>query len=217
MDNNIYLIAQSIFYWLNYNKTVSKSNLLLESSVRFPLVECLERRLGALVKLEADHDKYEGLKIDFRYNLYGKNHYIELKFLHDYSNNSQEQKRYFDDLVRLAVLEGDNYFILCGSRKYLENRIKQYLPDVKDPRDMLKERKASATIYPEWFMFKDIDTIQHFSPANYWSYVGSKKHEGDEDRKIPDTLKEIETKLIAKQDDESKGSQVVYIWQVKGI
>ena len=216
MDDNLYILAQSIFYWLNYNSTVTKSNLLLESSVRFPLVECLERRIGAKVELEADHRYFEGLKVDFRYTLSSKEHYIELKFLHDYSNNPQERKRYFDDLVRLALLGDENFFILCGNREYLENRIKQYLPPITSKEDILKERTPKETMFPKWFSFFDISSTQMFCPIDFWGYVGSTKHEKDKDRQIPVSLKIIKTTLVAKQNDESKGSQVVYIWKVEG-
>ena len=213
MDDNLYILAQSIFYWLNYNSTVTKSNLLLESSVRFPLVECLERRIGAIVELEADHEVFDGLKVDFRYTLSNKDHYIELKFLHDYSNNPQERKRYFDDLVRLALLGDENFFILCGNWEYLENRVKQFLPSVTSPKDMQKERRPQETVFPKWLSFNDINETQTFCPTDFWRYVGSTKHEKDKDRQIPEALKQIRTKLVAKQND-NKSSQVVYIWRI---
>lgn len=217
MDDKALILAQSIFYWLNYNNTVSKTYILLESSVRFPLAECLERRIGAKVELEVDHLLYSGLKVDFRYTLNNKSHYIELKFLHDYSNSTQEQKRYFDDLVRLAILGGNNYFILCGSREYLENRIKRYLPAVKSPDEIQKPRTPKDTVYPHWLNFIDINSDHRFIPTEFYNYVGSQKHETDAERQIPSWMSEIRTVLIAKQDDESKGSQVVYVWKVEGI
>ena len=215
---NIFLktIAQSIYYWLNYNNTVSKSNILIESSIRFPLAECVERRIGSKVDLEVDHKLFDGLKVDFYYKDY-KEHYIELKYLHDYSNNAQERKRFFDDLIRLAALDGDNYFILCGSREYLENRIKRYLPPIKNPNDMSAKREAKETDFPKWLAFDNLYEPQTFCPKDFWDYVGGSKRQNDADRKIPDNIKEVRTILVAKQDDESKGSQVVYIWEVKSI
>lgn len=215
---NIYLenLAQSIYYWLNYNNTVSKSSILIESSVRYPLAECIERRIGTKVDLEVDHKVFDGLKVDFYYK-YHKEHYIELKYLHDYSNNAHERKRYFDDLIRLATLEGENYFILCGSREYLENRIKRFLPPIKNPKDMSEKREAKETDFPKWLAFDKLYEPQTFCPTDFWDYVGGTKSQNDSDRKIPNTIKAVRTLLVAKQDDEDKGSQVVYIWEVKNI
>ena len=73
------------------------------------------------------------------------------------------------------------------------------------------------TVYPHWLNFNDINSDHRFIPTEFFNYVGSKKHEKDEERQIPSWMSEIRTVLIAKQDDESKGSQVVYVWKVEGI
>ena len=45
-------LANAIYYWLNYQHSISRSDILLESSVRYPLVEFVERQLQIEVKLE---------------------------------------------------------------------------------------------------------------------------------------------------------------------
>lgn len=220
MSTTTDLISQSIFYWLNYNNTVSMSDILVESSIRFPLAECLERRIKAQVQLEVEHPVFTGLRIDFLFEEGGAKHYIELKYLHEYSDRSDEQKRFFDDIVRLAVLEGSNFFILCGNRELYETRIKKYsLPPKKGQipeNNGAIIRPAEETIYPKWLPLDNFDDPQKFKPHDYYTYIGGKKCEHKEDRQIKDSL-EIQTRLIAKQDDANRGSQVVYIWEVKHL
>ena len=110
--------ARSLFHWLNYHSSVSRSDILLESAIRFPLTEFIEQRCQVPVQLEFKHPEFDRLRIDFVYTVSNQKRNIEVKFLHDYSNREAEFKRNFDDWVRLALLDGFNYFILCGSWGY---------------------------------------------------------------------------------------------------
>ncbi len=104
-------LARSIYYWLNYVETVSKSQLLLESSVRYPLAEYIERQVRAIVSLEVPHPLFSGHNLDFVYKKDKNQRNIELKYLHEYSNDTNERQRIFNDLIRLAVLKDNGYFI----------------------------------------------------------------------------------------------------------
>ena len=221
-------IAEVIYYWLNYHNTVSRSKVLIESSIRYPFTEYLERRLGADVFLEVSHPVFKGLHYDFMYKIGEKQRNIELKYLHDYSDRVTEFKRYFDDLVRLAVLPGANFFILCGDRYLYENKIKkEYTPIMRGEKGNIpvegesdKRFTSNPTKVNDFSRLLPLEIINNpvsFCPLEFWPYVGGKDNEDKENRQIPIGLKGITTKLIAKLDDENKGSQVVYIWQVETL
>jgi hypothetical protein len=122
-------MMQAIHYWLNYSCKVSKVDLLVESSIRFPLMEYIERYLNAdKCYLER---KYEDFLSEDIFNttksvdiMWEKNkieYIIELKYLSKDTNKEQERQRFFNDLVRLSLalkLKKDKerrcYFLICG-------------------------------------------------------------------------------------------------------
>lgn len=122
-------MMQAIHYWLNYSCKVSKVDLLVESSIRFPLMEYIERYLNAnKCYLER---KYEDFLSEDIFNttksadiMWEKNeieYILELKYLSKDTNKEQERQRFFNDLVRLSLalkLKKDKerrcYFLICG-------------------------------------------------------------------------------------------------------
>ena len=139
-------LGEAIYSWLSYTSCTSESNVLAESSVRYPLAEFIERRLQRPVTLELTHpclpqpktghkrcidfvfSKIERKKIVYtKKNEIGKERvYIELKYVSENNKNLNEKQRVFNDLVRLALVSSKTnecYFILCGSnddfRKYV--------------------------------------------------------------------------------------------------
>lgn len=210
-------LARSIYYWLNYHSSVSNSDTLLESAVRFPLVEFIERRCGESVKLECSHPDFDRLRIDFSYTVSEKTRNVELKFLHDYSNRNDEFKRFFDDLVRLALLDGCiNYFIICGGWDLYHKKIlKELKPVVKGkiPAEG-EERPIDDNKFDSILPLKEIGEEVVFEPLAMFNYLGGEKNKDKPERQIPDRLKMVNVKLVAKADDEINGSQVVYIWRV---
>lgn len=60
METNelIQQLASAIHHRLSYVSLCTNSNLLAESSVRYPFVEFLERKYGATVQLEKQHDVF---------------------------------------------------------------------------------------------------------------------------------------------------------------
>lgn len=213
-------LARCIYFWLNYHSTVSKSDTLLESAVRFPLVEYIERRCGEQVKLEVGHPDFDRLRIDFSYAVSGITRNIELKYLHDYSDRDDEFKRFFDDLVRLAILEGSiNYFILCGSWDLYHKKIlKDLRPVTKGhiPNDS-QERPIYDNKFKDILPLNEIGEEISFEPNAFFGYVGGKKNDVKPERQIPIRINAINVKMVAKADDMTNGSQVVYIWRVKSV
>lgn len=209
-------LAKSIFFWLNYQKTVSRSDVLLESAIRFPLAEFIERRYKVAVDLEAHHPYFDRLRVDFSYRISERIRYVEVKYLHDYSDREAEFKRYFDDLVRLALLDGINYFILCGPRDLYENKILKeriVIDEKKIPQDTDKRPIGNVTdnkfekILPLHELGGEID----FNPFEFYPYIGPCDIEN---RQIPHKLENVHVRLVAQEDDKGNSSQVVYIWRV---
>lgn len=209
-------LARSIYYWLNYHSSVSSSNTLLESAVRFPLVEFIERRCGETVSLECGHPDFDRLRIDFSYTISNIKRNIELKYLHDYTDRNDEFKRFFDDLVRLALLEENvNYFILCGSWDLYHTKIlkeRKTIEKGKIPAEG-EDRPVVDNKFNKILPLGEIGEEVVFNPRALYDYIGFEKNKSE--RKIPEKLKTITVKMVAKADDEINGSQVVYIWRVK--
>lgn len=209
-------LAKSIYYWLNYQKSVSRSDILLESAIRFPLAEFIERRCKVVVDLETHHPDFDRLRMDFSYLLGKQKRHIEVKFLHDYSNREAEFKRFFDDLVRLALLDGVNYFILCGPRELYHDKIlkeRRLIEKNKIPLDGDKRPVEDSVDYnfEEILPLYDLGDDVDFNPFEYYNYVGPRDIQN---RQIPDKLSNVHVCLVAKEDDDNEGSQVVYIWRI---
>lgn len=209
-------LARSIYYWLNYHSSVSRSDVLLESCIRFPLAEFIERRYKTEVNLEVNHPDFDRLRLDFTYKIADIQRNIEVKFLHDYTDRNEEQKRFFDDLVRLALLDGINYFILCGSWDLYHNKIVKGAIQIQDKKIPLQDedRPLADNIFNQILPLNNEGEVVEFIPMEFWNYIGGKKNEGNPNRMIPDRLKAVRVVLVSKVDNKDEGSQVVYIWQV---
>ena len=209
-------LAKSIFHWLNYHSSVSCSDVLLESAVRFPLAEFIERRLQVPIELETRHPDYDRLRVDFCYYVNDLKRNIELKFLHDYSDREAEFKRFFDDLVRLALLDGTNYFILCGSQSLYHSKILKEQISFQDKRIPTdgEQRSSEKSRFEAIMPLETKGDYIDFNPHNLYGYIGDAKKDKSPNRQIPKALQTIRVQLVAKEETDVEGSQVVYIWKV---
>lgn len=210
-QTEIQQLAQSIYHWLNYVDTVSKSQLLLESSVRYPLAEYIERQVQAKVSLEDPHPRFDGHFLDFVYKKNKSLRNIELKFLHEFSNDTNERQRIFNDLIRLAVLKAKGFFILCGN-KFDFNNIIAYTPGTLDGKNMpdgriVRTRRRND--FSKWLPLEYSKDPITFQIASFPKYIHRfENYYGF----FPEELDNVKVQLAAKCDRE--GSQVVYIWRV---
>lgn len=211
------VLANSMFHWLNYMAGVCNTNLLAESSARFPMAECLERRLQAKVKLEELHPMFSPKRVDFYYRFdNGKEGYIELKYLRGDTSSTVEQQRFFNDIVRLGVLDStdrENYFILFGDRRYYENnflRIPTRLSSRNIPTSNA-HRKNNDSIYTKWFPLEMGETkILQLKNHQPFQYEFSQKYKCTESIGYDFCIK-----LVAKQPaGNEKTSQIVLVWKV---
>ncbi len=210
-QTEIQLLARSIFHWLNYVETVSKSQLLLESSVRYPLAEYIERQVQAEVTLEEPHPRFDGHFLDFVYKKNKRLRNIELKFLHEYSNDTNERQRIFNDLIRLSVLKDKGYFILCGNKVDFNNII-AYTPEVIDGKNMPDGRVVRSkrrNDFSKWLPLEYNKEPLSFQTASFPRYI---QRFSNYYNSFPDELEVVNVQLAAKCDRDA--SQVVYIWRV---
>lgn len=124
METNelIQQLSAAIHHWLSYVSLCTNSNLLAESSVRYPFVEFLERKCKTAVNLEKQHDNFPERHIDFCFE--NGNYFlaIELKYASKHTRGKAEKQRVFNDLVRLALMVKNKentrgFFIMCGDTK----------------------------------------------------------------------------------------------------
>lgn len=123
-------MMQAIHYWINYTCKVSKIDLLVESSIRFPLMEYVERYLHAdncyIERQYADFLKESIFKtpryVDVMWEKKDTEYLLEIKYLRSSTNQENERQRFFDDLVRLSIAlnlkkekQRKCYFLVCGN------------------------------------------------------------------------------------------------------
>ena len=217
MTTNIKVISRCIYSWLNYLQSVSKSKLLLESSVRFPLAECIERQFGKEVSLECDYPKdglFEGHKLDFCFLSNDVTNNIELKFLNDNTDAKNERIRYLSDLIRLASLSGEhtsNYFILAGSITDYEFHFHNEPATITNKKipDGVSQRTPKRKVFAKWFP-EVYGSVAEVSLSDFKAeYNESFKKIYRKD--LPDWV--ISVELVAKESNENY-PEVVFIWKV---
>lgn len=169
-------LARSIYYWLCYVKNSTDSNVLLESSVRFPLVEYLERREGITsVCLEKKIKGYSHRAFDFYFEKRDKTtdkvtgktkeitrarFYVEIKFVSIDTGDATIRQRVFDDLSRLRYYAKKDtfcYFIMCGPTVMFRTSFQSVAPKVERgefPQYKIGEEPTLYTsVYNDWFSF----------------------------------------------------------------
>jgi len=208
-QDEITRLANAIFYWLNYQHSVSRSDILLESSVRYPLVEYIERQLQIEVKLEKLYDDLGKRRVDFSFDFRGNGCNIELKFLSKYTSSDIQHQFIFNDLLRLSILKGVNYFVLCGSSEHFLRRFK-YAP-VKIEKGKVPDTNYSErlpnTEFAEWFPFES-QNPKRLILTDLKRLDCFEKSYGI----IHDRIKSLEVELVACSDNQCP--QVVYVWKV---
>ncbi len=230
-------IARSIYYWFCYINNSSNSDVLLESSVRFPLVEYLERREGMKVFLEKRIDGYSHRAIDFYFektsfvndssgNMTNKievSFYAEIKFVSLDTGDSLIRQKVFNDLVRLRHYASDNvfcYFIMCGPTPFFETSFKKV--SVKTERGNLRQsgktntKAPKRTVYNDWFSFNinkpDKSISVHRKPHSGYSARFDKDYQDGVLRSH-----DFSTTLIQlfPENNQYDSPQSVGIWQIK--
>lgn len=192
---------KTIYYWLNYQKSISTSNLLCESYMKIPLAECLERKLKAQVKTEIPHPCFSSRSVDLAYqNAIGnRKGYIELKYVRKNTAYYNEHQRIMNDLFRLHLAgkekaDTTNYFVIAG--------------EAEDYGTCFKN-----TGFAEYFPWNDDESAKRTDYQMYWDeFCKEYKYENK-----PDSLNDFKVEFVALYpDDESKEnvSMKVCAWRI---
>ncbi|MBQ6722963.1 MAG: hypothetical protein IJQ84_00400 [Paludibacteraceae bacterium] len=135
-DDTIILteLAKTVYYWLNYINSVSRTELLLESSLRYPISEFTERRLHQNCFLEIQHPHFETRPMDFVWlenvnianfdpKIFCKGAFVmECKCAAYGMNTPHQRQEIFDDLCRLYFVLNNcptahALFMMAGEKK----------------------------------------------------------------------------------------------------
>lgn len=192
---------KTIFYWLNYQKSISTSNLLCESYMKIPLVECLERKLKAQVKTEVPHPCFSSRSVDLAYQnaIAGRKGYIELKYIRKNTAYNNEHQRIMNDLFRLYLagkekVDTANYFVVADEAEDFDSCFKN-------------------TGFAEYFPWEDDEYAKRTDYQEYWEeFCKVYKYENE-----PESLKKFKIQFVALYpDDESKEnvSMKVCAWRI---
>ena len=172
MVDEIVNVARAVHYEISYLNHVSKSDVISESSFKYPAVEWLERKgNGEIVLFEKAHPVFLSRKYDIRWGTESSPCYMEMKYVKKDTASKTEQQRYFNDLMRLAHIQLLNqdarvFFLACGE---IENWTPcfQYLglkaPAGDVPLEPYQEGGKTETkevegVYSQWFSFDSSDS-----------------------------------------------------------
>ncbi len=203
--NDLAVIANTVSLNLSYLNSISSSINILESSLQYPLLECMERRLKyPKISLEHKHPAFESKRCDlFWEDESGEKYLMEMK----YDKNGKINKDIvLTDIIRLyfAKEEGYNaFFLLCTMFSNLSSQSFLYPTSCNTSTDVLnvtmKPQNKKGTVahsqLKEWLSkgIKNIELRQSDCRA-YENFAGSYKLI-DKNKSLPETI-QFKTKLI---------------------
>jgi len=226
LDALIPQLAQAIYSWLTYVEYTSNSHILAESSVRYPLVEFVERRYGKIVDLEIKHPVLAGRRIDFAIcdgndgeEEKEKVAYIELKYARSWTRTSEEAQLIFNDLMRLALLsdEADCFFIMCGrSDDFIQNFkriIKLSDKTIPTRTNDTEEKRIAMGVYSEFFGFTKGSEMNIDLPSQQ-GFVAKFKSDYNNVEISFNSFRTSLVEILPKEED-NNSPQTVAIWRVE--
>ena len=216
-DIELAKMSHAINLRLSYYVAISYANLLAESSIRYPIVEYLERRLGyKTIKLEHEHEVFKRTRCDVYVERKKGNEtekiIFEFKYVRD--NTSTLFQDYFDDLLRLHYLHEkgiQSLFVVCGNPINFNNQFRR----IKSRTVQLGNKNGRPCgVFSQILSFSIGNPNKRFSVNDYRSnYRDFRSHYEfiDDDILHPDDLI-IQTRLISLIYKD--GQQSVGIWEV---
>jgi hypothetical protein len=157
-------LINSATYFLSYQDKIGKKFMIDESSLKYPIAEyltSLEMPL-ANIQLEFSHPDLKKRSIDLVTTDNSKKkieNVFEFKIAKQVTKYQPEQKRIFNDLMRLHLMgksKGSScYFLIVGT----QSDFIQYFRSIvtKRPTTNNKDLPNPEGIYTEWFKFKKGD------------------------------------------------------------
>ncbi len=164
-EEQLHRIADALHHWLSYINIVAKSNILLESSLRYALCEYIERQMNVECALEVKHPCFYKRSIDFVWNLekgvIGTNldkdtlladndncYILECKYVNKATNSKNERQRVFNDLCRLYYIKkkypnSHSLFLMAGNAELFSNNFQNAKTNENINWDILDKKKMN--------------------------------------------------------------------------
>lgn len=221
-ENILPLIGQSVLLWCSYLRNNTCTEILSESSLRFPIIECLERRTQAQdINIEHLHPSFKMRRMDMVWNMNESYYALELKYLKDYLSAEKVQLIY-NDVFRLSYscLDGyESYLLICGRKDDFKSAFKKSKRYNRIKIAALNKPKSSTSN-----SLNDVFSIKKKSPVKQISFNNESHKEYKEfcetykwkdNERILDPLS-IRTELIyLSKDSENAITHTVAIWKIK--
>jgi hypothetical protein len=203
-------LIHSATYYLSYQDKIGRSFMINESSLKYPVADyltSLEMPL-ANIQLEFSHPDLKKRNIDLITTDNSKKKIeraFEFKISKQVTKYESEQKRIFNDLMRLYLMGKSNgclcYFLIAGT----QSDFIQYFRSIvtNRPTGNTKDLPIPEGFYTEWFKFKAGDeqtfTVKSVSGTDYEIiYKGFiKKYKSKRVGDILELPNKIKTKCIA--------------------
>lgn len=215
-------VATSLVYWLNYMSSICKEDIFKEDILRIPFSEYIERKLTGNVSVEEQlNEENTNKHVDFKYRVKYNNHIIkgvvEVKYVQVLTRDKNEQKRYFDDLCRLALVNGNgtsNLLVVFGPKQLFMQNVKRLVHGNKKQVSYYRDnnRVVPEGIYSQWLGF-ELNEQKTVNLSEYKDFKDNflKRHKGL-------NFSKFMTELVAYQEDGSNfKTNVVAIWKVKKV
>ena len=213
-------IATSLVYWLNYMSSICKEDIFKEEILRIPFSEYIERKLAGTISIEEqlnedNTDKHVDFKYRVKYNNLIIKGVVEVKYVQRLTRDKKEQKRYFDDLCRLAMVNGNgtsNLFVVFGPKQLFIQNLKRLVHGNKKQVSYKRDSNIVVPegIYSQWLGF-ELNEQKTVNLSEYKEFKDNflKRHKGL-------NFSKFKTELVAYQEDgRNFKTNVVAIWKVK--
>lgn len=239
-------LAVTIKSWLDYYMAVNQEYVLSESTIKYPICNYLSQFYGS-VALEKQIVFFSDDRCyDFYFKIGRENYFVELKYAQkDYTYESSEVQRVFDDLMRLNAMSEYKHsnciFIMCGAKKDFKNEFKDGRPSAQkqnlvngmpiSPKSKKKGRPrkyGNNNPYRLMFQFKGgktriINTRNAYVKKMVQEFENTYVLSDDGIRKFKDisscvsNLEKIKTTLmdIIYDNNETTGRSAIGLWKVE--
>jgi hypothetical protein len=205
MNLDLDKLLHAVTYYLSYQEKIGRAFMINESSLKYPVADYLTSLEMPLknIKLEYSHPELKKRQID----LITIDSYLQVKYAFEFkvarptTRNDVEQKRIFNDLMRLYLLKKSTcYFIIAGKfSDFIQNfrSIVSSKPTTNSNTDL----PIPQGFYSEWFEFK-VNGVKTFDVKNtskqdykqiYQAFVDDYKPKGN----VLDLPDKISTKCVA--------------------
>ena len=164
-EEQFYRIVEALHHWLSYINIVAKSNILLESSLRYAICEYIERQMNVECALEVKHPCFYKRSIDFVWNLEkgtigadtekvtlledsDKCYIMECKYVNKATNSKNERQRIFNDLCRLYYIKKRHpkshaLFLMAGSAELFRDNFQNAKTNENINQNILDKNKLN--------------------------------------------------------------------------